>query len=135
MEGTKIYKALKGVRGRKPVDIAALEALLVRFSALAAVRRDPETGESEIPGVGRMMKILGGDEGEVAVLISDKWQGRGLGKELLSRLVVVGGDEKLAKLCADILPDNRDVMRICEKIGFSLKHSAEDDVVRAEYKL
>ena len=34
MEKTKIYKALKGVRGRKPVDLAALEQLLVRFSQL-----------------------------------------------------------------------------------------------------
>jgi acetyltransferase len=106
-----------------------------REMALVAVRRDPATGESEILGVGRMMKIVGGNEGEVAVLVSDNWQGRGLGKELLSRLVVVGGDEKLAKLSADILPDNRDVMRICEKIGFSLNHSTEDGVVRAEYKL
>ena len=34
MEQTKIFTALKGVRGRKPVDIAALEELLVRFSQL-----------------------------------------------------------------------------------------------------
>ncbi|MGC8794986.1 MAG: acetate--CoA ligase family protein, partial [Bryobacteraceae bacterium] len=34
MEQTKIYTALKGVRGRKPVDLAALEQLLVRFSEL-----------------------------------------------------------------------------------------------------
>src|SRR6202042_25203 len=34
MEQTKIYKALEGVRGRKPVDLAALEQLLVRFSRL-----------------------------------------------------------------------------------------------------
>ena len=27
MEQTKIFKALKGVRGRKPVDLAALEVL------------------------------------------------------------------------------------------------------------
>ncbi len=36
MEHTKIYTALKGVRGRKPVDLAALEALMVRFSFLVA---------------------------------------------------------------------------------------------------
>jgi acetyltransferase len=36
MEQTKIFKALKGVRGRKPVDLAALEELLVRFSQLVA---------------------------------------------------------------------------------------------------
>ncbi len=34
MEQTKIYKALKGVRGRKAVDMAALEDLMVRFSQL-----------------------------------------------------------------------------------------------------
>ncbi len=34
MEQTNILKALKGVRGRKPVDLAALEDLLVRFSQL-----------------------------------------------------------------------------------------------------
>ncbi|MEJ0090129.1 MAG: bifunctional acetate--CoA ligase family protein/GNAT family N-acetyltransferase [Limisphaerales bacterium] len=34
MERTKIFTALKGVRGRKAADIAALEQLLVRFSQL-----------------------------------------------------------------------------------------------------
>jgi acetyltransferase len=34
MERTKIYTALKGVRGRPPVDLAGLEQLLVRFSRL-----------------------------------------------------------------------------------------------------
>ncbi|HUK32064.1 MAG TPA: GNAT family N-acetyltransferase, partial [Candidatus Acidoferrum sp.] len=34
IEQTRIYKALKGVRGRPPVDLAALESLLVRFSYL-----------------------------------------------------------------------------------------------------
>ena len=82
-----------------------------------------------------MMKIHGTTEAEVAVLISDKWQGRGLGKELLARLLIVGADEKLSKLTADILPDNREVMRICEKLGFTLKHSLDDEVVRAEFAL
>jgi acetyltransferase len=34
MERTKIFTALQGVRGRKPVDIPALEDMLVRFSQL-----------------------------------------------------------------------------------------------------
>lgn len=34
MEQTKIYQALKGVRGRAPVDLEELEKLLVRFSYL-----------------------------------------------------------------------------------------------------
>ena len=39
METTKIYHALKGVRGRKPVDLAALEKLMVGFSQLVAEQR------------------------------------------------------------------------------------------------
>ncbi|MDP9263442.1 MAG: GNAT family N-acetyltransferase, partial [Acidobacteriota bacterium] len=39
MERTRIFSALQGVRGRKPVDLAALEALLVRFSQLVVEQR------------------------------------------------------------------------------------------------
>jgi acetyltransferase len=39
MEQTRIFAALKGVRGRKPVNIAALENLLVRFSQLVIEQR------------------------------------------------------------------------------------------------
>lgn len=46
LEQTRIFKALTGVRGRKPVDIAALEALLVRFSRL--IVDNPEIKESDI---------------------------------------------------------------------------------------
>jgi len=39
MEQTKVFTALKGVRGRKAVDLDALEQLLVRFSQLVAEQR------------------------------------------------------------------------------------------------
>jgi acetyltransferase len=39
MEQTRIFTALQGVRGRKPVNMAALEALLVRFSQFVLEQR------------------------------------------------------------------------------------------------
>lgn len=39
METTRIYHALKGVRGRRSVDLAALEKLMVGFSQLVAEQR------------------------------------------------------------------------------------------------
>ena len=39
MERTKIYTALKGVRGRDPVDLTSLERLLVRFAQLVTEQR------------------------------------------------------------------------------------------------
>ena len=46
MEQTKIYDALKGVRGREPVDLDALESLLVRFSQL--VVEQPRVKEIDV---------------------------------------------------------------------------------------
>jgi acetyltransferase len=39
MEQTRIFTALKGVRGREPVNLAGLEEILVRFSQLIAEQR------------------------------------------------------------------------------------------------
>jgi acetyltransferase len=39
IEQTKVFTALRGVRGRNPVDVAALAELLVRFSQLVAEQR------------------------------------------------------------------------------------------------
>jgi acetyltransferase len=39
MERTRIFAALKGVRGRTAVDLAALEGLMVRFSGLVVEQR------------------------------------------------------------------------------------------------
>ena len=39
MEQTKVFAALRGVRGRKPIDVTALTELLVRFSQLVAEQR------------------------------------------------------------------------------------------------
>lgn len=46
MENTRIFQALQGVRGRKPVDLARLEELLVRFSEL--VVENPRIADIEI---------------------------------------------------------------------------------------
>ena len=51
MEQTKIYTALKGVRGRKPVDLAALEQMLVRFSRLV-VEQPLDQGDRHQPDAG-----------------------------------------------------------------------------------
>ena len=52
-----------------------------RGFALVADRKNPETGQHEVLGVGRFSAI-NRTEAEAAVLVSDRWQGRGLGTEL-----------------------------------------------------
>jgi acetyltransferase len=59
MENTRILQALKGVRGRKPVDLEKLEELLVRFSEL--VVENPRIADIEIN------PLLAGPDGIVAL--------------------------------------------------------------------
>jgi len=58
-----------------------------REMALVAERTSPETGQPEIIAVGRLSKSRTTEEGEVAVLVSDHYQGHGLGTELVRRLI------------------------------------------------
>jgi acetyltransferase len=106
-----------------------------REIALVAEFKNPSTGEPEILGVGRLRKLHGVKEGEFAVLISDEYQGRGLGSELLRRLLDVGREEKLARIVGDVLPDNVNMLRVCENLGFQVKGGIEDPVLRTEIDL
>ena len=47
--------------------------------------------------VGRINKLHGKNEAEVAVLVSDKFQNLGLGYELLRRVIQIARDEKLSR--------------------------------------
>jgi acetyltransferase len=106
-----------------------------RELALVADYKDPETGEHQILGVGRLTKQPGSDEAEFGVLVADPVQKSGLGTELVRRLVAIGREEKIRRITADMLPDNYAMQKICERLGFRLEHVPEDDVVRAEIEL
>lgn len=257
MEQTKIFKALQGVRGRKPVDLSALESLLVRFSQLIveqrwikeidinpllaspdrlvaldarisvysqatkkeeiprlairpypqryvrpgkmkngeeilvrpirpedeplliklhqalsertvylryfqplklsqrtaherlqricfidydremalAVDHKKEDGTIEIIAIGRLSRLHGKDEGEMAVLVDDRFQHQGLGTLLYQRLIEVARDEHITSVVSTILSENREMQAICKKLGFHLEADLEDGTVSAVLKL
>jgi acetyltransferase len=89
----------------------------------------------EIVAVGRLSKIPNTGNGEFAVLVSDQWQNRGLGSELLGAIVRIAKDERLARVVADILPENVEMQRVAEKTGFSLDRRFDEQRVVAELKL
>jgi acetyltransferase len=85
----------------------------------------------EIVAVGRLSRTPGESTAEFALLVSDRWQRRGLGTELLRRLVAIGRSEGVTAITASILPDNRDMQRLCQRVGFELRHTPEDGLVQA----
>ncbi|QYJ15511.1 Peptidyl-lysine N-acetyltransferase Pat [Rubrobacter xylanophilus DSM 9941] len=107
-----------------------------REMALVAERRDPATGEREIMGVARLSRPAGlSEEAEFSMLISDRYQRRGLGTLMLRRLLEVGRAEGIQRVTADILFENRPMQKICRKLGFTLRRNTEDMVMKAELEL
>ena len=96
--------------------------------ALVAERTNPQGGEREIIGVGRLQGI-GGDEAEYAIVISDDFQRQGLGSEFLRSLIEIGKLEGVKVIVADILADNTAMQKISEKLGFKLHQEPGESVV------
>jgi acetyltransferase len=106
-----------------------------REMALVADYANPQTMQHEIIGVGRLIKARHANEAEFAVLITDRFQHKGLGTELLRRLIQFGRDEKFQRLTGDILGENLGMQAVCKRLGFRLRYSRADEVIKAELEL
>jgi acetyltransferase len=106
-----------------------------REMALVVERANPESGEREILAVGRLTKAHHLNEGEFALLIADGFQGHGIGTQLLRQLVEIGRAEGLDRIVAEMLPENDHMIRIARQIGFEVRHSVIDRIVKARLEL
>lgn len=101
-----------------------------REMVLVAECHNAKTGEREIAAVGRLTKSHSLNEAEFGVIVSDKFQGIGLGRELMHRLVEIGRSEKLTIITGHILADNVQMINLAKQAGFELK-AAEDNMLEA----
>jgi acetyltransferase len=97
-----------------------------RELALVAERRDAH-GAAEIIGVVRLSKIRGTAEAEAAVVVSDLWQNKGIGATLLQTIIAIAKTEKITRITAVALPENKEVQHLFEqKCGFRQLPAAPD---------
>jgi acetyltransferase len=94
-----------------------------------------EDGLPRIAAVGRLSKDHATPSGEFAILVGDPWQRRGLGGELLRRLVAIGRDEGLERIWAEMLAGNTGMRRTAQEVGFTMTEEFGDPTVRAELRL
>ena len=74
-------------------------------------------------------------DAQFAILVTDERQGKGVGTELLRRLVDVARAEGVVELAADMRADNVAMRRAAEKVGFTIVPGPVEDVVHAEMRL
>jgi acetyltransferase len=95
---------------------------------IVLVAESPDAG---IVAVGRLTREPASTGAEFALLVSDAWHVHGLGTELLSMLLSLARIEGIRRVFGDVLAENHRMLDICRKLGFDLRYSLEDGVVRA----
>jgi len=70
----------------------------------------------------------------LTLLISDRFQGHGIGHLMMQHLLGIGREEKLSRIIAHILEDNVTMQKLCEKHGFRI-NPLEKGIVKAEINL
>jgi acetyltransferase len=106
-----------------------------REIALVAECRDPHTDERRIVALGNLTKMHRGSDGEIAAITSDDCQGRGLGSEMLRRLLQIARDENLERIMATTLPENRQMCAMLQRLGFRISVNLDDNLVEGELSL
>ncbi|WGD40346.1 bifunctional GNAT family N-acetyltransferase/acetate--CoA ligase family protein [Streptomyces cathayae] len=75
------------------------------------------------------------DEAEVAFLVQDAHQGRGIASALLEHIAAVARERGIRRFAAEVLPANSKMIKVFTDAGYTQKRSFEDGVVRLEFDL
>ena len=79
-------------------------------------------GEKEtVIGVGQYVINEGTRTADIALVVRDDYQNQGVGTEIVSYLAYLAKKQGILGFTAEILPDNVQILRLVEKVGFDLK--------------
>ncbi|GGV56093.1 hypothetical protein GCM10010277_56990 [Streptomyces longisporoflavus] len=112
-----------GMRYHGPVrdaDRYLNHLLSPRFGRTLAV----QTASGRIVGLGHL--LWDGDETEIALLVEDDWQRRGIGGELLGRLVAMAGEAGCESVYAVTQASNTGMVAAMRGLGLPLDYQIEE---------
>jgi acetyltransferase len=110
----------------------------IDYDRQIALVAECETGpsqRSEIVGVARLTRIQGSRDAEFAVVVSDAYQKRGVGTQLLQQLIQIARKESIGRITGDVLAENTAMQALCRKLGFTLTADFTTAVVTANMEL
>jgi acetyl coenzyme A synthetase (ADP forming)-like protein len=106
-----------------------------RQMALVAERPASTDSPGSVIGIGRLTKLPFQNKAELAAVVSDEFQRKGIGRALIHRLIDFARDEKLEVLMAFVLTDNPAMQKLLEGEGFVFRESSEPEVLKGELRL
>jgi acetate---CoA ligase (ADP-forming) len=115
--------------GVSKVARAAIEELCVaepreRLCLLAIVGQDRDAEGAQVVGAGNYVAVRVGSGAEVAFLVADAFQGRGISTLLLERLAGIAAASGFAGFEAEVLAENRAMIDVFRESGFEVHQSA-----------
>jgi len=94
-----------------------------------------ETPEGQVIGVGRLVRGKHDGSAEVAFVVGDEFQGRGVGSLLLEHLARIGRAIGVKSLEADVLVDNSQMLEVFQHSGLGIEQGLRDGVVHVRLDL
>lgn len=101
---------------------------------VALVATAEQSGRNLMVGAGRYVVFEPG-RAELAFLVIDAWQGRGIGSLLMQHLVNLARAAALRELTAEVLPENVPMLGVFGKFGFKPGASADRHTIHLALKL
>ncbi|MCP3801637.1 bifunctional GNAT family N-acetyltransferase/acetate--CoA ligase family protein [Allokutzneria sp. A3M-2-11 16] len=89
----------------------------------------------DIVAVGRFDRLPGRYVAEVAFVVEDAHQGRGLGSILLEHLAAAAKETGLRGFVAEVLAENGQMVRVFRDAGYSISREIEEGVLHLEFAI
>lgn len=106
------------------------------YDHLALVAEIFEGRAETIVGEARYIRGADGHTAELALAVGDAWQGHGIGRLLLERLIARASDQGIVLLHGQILPSNDVMLSLAGGAGFSLRPDPDEpSLVRMERQI
>ena len=128
------YQRFFTVMKRLPPDWAHFFANVDYRTRLAVVAEREHEGRLELIGVGRYEPADEEDTAEVAFVVQDGWQGKGLGAILLDDITRAGEARGIRRFRAYVLADNYRMLDLLTRATDVLERKLEDGVVSIVFK-
>jgi len=109
--------------------------LNVDFKSHVALVATAEEGGQVVIAAGGRYVVQSPGTAEVAFVVTDNYQGQGLGRALLRHLAILGRDAGLTEFTAEVLPENLPMLKVFEKSGLKSSTKRKPGVVHVTLQL
>ena len=128
-EESRYFRFMRSVQELTPDMLARFTQIdYTREMALIAVTNDH--GKEIELGVTRFAINPDGESCEFALVVADSMRGKGLGQKLMSSLMDAARSKGLKIMEGEVLSNNRNMLKLMTRLGFTTETSPEDDGIK-----